>query len=131
MAKKRIGIFTGGGDVPGLNIAIKSVVLNACEDDYDVIGIRRGWGGLLNYEIGNQESHNKYIRPLTPFEVRRVDRSGGTFLHTSRTNPSHVRPREVPEFLKDSPKGKVVNEETGAKDYTEHILEVLEHLGID
>jgi 6-phosphofructokinase 1 len=131
MAKKRIGIFTGGGDVPGLNIAIKSVVLNACEDDYEVIGIRRGWGGLLNYEIGNQETHNKYIRPLTPFDVRRVDRSGGTFLHTSRTNPSHVRPREVPEFLKDSPKGKVVNEETGAKDYTKHILEVLEHLGID
>ena len=94
MAKKRIGIFTGGGDVPGLNIAIKSVVLNACEDDYEVIGIRRGWGGLLNYEIGNQAAHDLYIRPLTPAMVRRVDRSGGTFLHTSRTNPSHVRPHE-------------------------------------
>ncbi len=131
MAKKRIGIFTGGGDVPGLNIAIKSVVLNACEDDYEVIGIRRGWGGLLNYEIGNQAAHDLYIRPLTPAMVRRVDRSGGTFLHTSRTNPSHVRPHEVPEFLKGSSKGKLVNPETGALDFTEHILEVLEHLGID
>ena len=111
MAKKRLGVLTGGGDVPGLNIAIKSVVLNGVADDYEVIGIRRGWGGLLNYEIDNPATHEEYIRELSPLVVRRVDRTGGTFLHTSRTNPSKVRPKDTPEFLLNSKLGKVISED--------------------
>ncbi len=96
MAKKRIGILTGGGDVPGLNLAIKSVVMNGLEDGYEVIGIRRGWLGLLGYDINDPETHEKYIWNLTPQKVRAVDRAGGTFLHTSRTNPSKVRLNDTP-----------------------------------
>ena len=130
MAKKRLGVLTGGGDVPGLNIAIKSVVLNGVADDYEVIGIRRGWGGLLNYEIDNPATHEEYIRELNPLVVRRVDRTGGTFLHTSRTNPSKVRSKDTPEFLLNSKLGKVISED-GTKDYTDHVLKVLDHLKLD
>lgn len=90
MAKKRVGILTGGGDfVPGLNIAIKSVLLNSLDGDYEIVGIRRGWLGLLGYDINNRSTHDLYIRDLNSTVVRRVDRTGGT-LHTSRTT-SKVR----------------------------------------
>ncbi|MFZ3151260.1 MAG: 6-phosphofructokinase [Anaerolineaceae bacterium] len=130
MAKKRIAVMTGGGDVPGLNLAIKSVVLNAVDDGYEVYGIRLGWGGLLRYNIDDPQTHEELILPLTPNEVRTVDRTGGTFLHTSRTNPCNVRPKETPEFLAKSSYGKQIKED-GTKDYTDHILRVLGHLGID
>ncbi|MGV8050573.1 MAG: 6-phosphofructokinase [Anaerolineaceae bacterium] len=130
MAKKRIAVMTGGGDVPGLNLAIKSVVLNAVDDGYEVYGIRLGWGGLLRYNIDDPRTHEELILPLTPNEVRKVDRTGGTFLHTSRTNPCSVRPKETPEFLAKSSYGKQIKED-GTMDYTDHILRVLGHLGID
>lgn len=130
MAKKRIAVMTGGGDVPGLNLAIKSVVLNAVDDGYEVYGIRLGWGGLLRYNIDDPRTHEELILPLTPNEVRTVDRTGGTFLHTSRTNPCNVRPKETPEFLAKSSSGKQIKED-GTMDYTDHILRVLGHLGID
>ncbi|NMC15822.1 MAG: phosphofructokinase [Chloroflexi bacterium] len=130
MTKKRVGVMTGGGDVPGLNLAIKSVVLNAVEQDYDVIGIRLGWGGLLRYNLDNPESTKELVQALDVNAVRKVDRTGGTFLHTSRTNPSNVRPKDAPEFLQGSAYGTVVKPD-GTKDYTDYILKVLDYLGID
>lgn len=127
---KMIGILTGGGDVPGLNPAIKSFVMSAFDLDYKVVGIRRGWGGLLNYDLDDDAKHSLYIRNLTREDVRTVDRSGGTFLHTSRTNPQKVKAADIPEFLKDSPLGKKIDE-NGTTDFTPHILRVLDHLGVD
>jgi len=131
MTKKRIGILTGGGDVPGLSIAIKSVVMNNLDNDFEIVGIRRGWLGLLGYDMNDPATHELYIRELSPNVVRRVDRSGGTFLHTSRTNPAKVRPEDTPEFLRQSSYGTVIDSETGTKDYTDYILKVIEHLKLD
>ncbi|MCB2203068.1 ATP-dependent 6-phosphofructokinase [bacterium] len=128
--KKRIGVLTGGGDVPGLNPAMKEVVLNALEADFEVFGIRRGWGGLLWYDLDEPSTHDYYIRHLEKNDVRRIDRSGGTFLHTSRTNPQKVRQGDIPGFLKESSLGKPIDDE-GTMDYTDHVLRVLDHLGLD
>ncbi len=128
--QKRIGVLTGGGDVPGLNPAMKAVVLNALDDGYEVVGIRRGWGGLLWYNLDEPSTHDYYIRPLSRNDVRRIDRTGGTFLHTSRTNPQKVRIDDVPGFLANSTYGKSIDD-NGTMDYTDHVLRVLEHLGID
>ncbi len=124
----RIGILTGGGDVPGLNPCIKAVVNRANDAGIEVIGIRRGWAGLLYYNLDDPESASEWVQPLTKADVRTIDRYGGTHLHTSRTNPQKVREKDMPEFLK----GKF--EFTGEKktaDCTPHVLRVLEHLGID
>jgi ATP-dependent phosphofructokinase / diphosphate-dependent phosphofructokinase len=126
---KTIGILTGGGDVPGLNPAIKSVVLGALELGYRVVGIRRGWGGLLNYNLDEPSTHHYYVHELKRDDVRTIDRTGGTFLHTSRTNPQRVTPDATPDFLKNSSWGKPL--EDGYTDYTSYILNVIEHLGID
>jgi len=128
--KKRIGILTGGGDVPGLNPAIKEVVLNALDADYEVIGIRRGWGGLLCYNLDEPSTHEYYTKVLGRNDVRSIDRTGGTFLHTSRTNPQKVRAKDVPDFLKNSGLGTEIDDQ-GTMDFTGHILKVLDHLGID
>jgi len=122
--------LTGGGDVPGLNPAMKAVVLSALENGYRVIGIRRGWAGLLNYNLDEPSTHDYYVRELHPNDVRTIDRTGGTFLHTSRTNPQKVTPKNVPDFLKNSAMGKKVDED-GTMDYTDHVLKVIEHLGLD
>ncbi len=127
---KTIGILTGGGDVPGLNPAIKSVAINAFENGYKMVGIRRGWAGLLKYNLDEPSTHDYYVRNLTKEDVRTVDRTGGTFLHTSRTNPQKVKPADIPDFLKNSSYGKKLDE-NGTMDYTDYILKVLEHLGID
>ena len=127
---KTLGILTGGGDVPGLNPAMKAVVLMALENGYRVLGIRRGWGGLLNYNLDDPATHDYYIRELSRWDVRTIDRTGGTFLHTSRTNPQNVKPDAVPSFLKTSNLGKQVKDD-GTMDYTDHVLKVLTHLGID
>lgn len=128
--KKRIGVLTGGGDVPGLNPAMKEVVLNALDAGYEVLGIRRGWGGLLWYNLDEPSTHDYYIQPLGRNDVRRIDRTGGTFLHTSRTNPQKVKASDVPGFLKDSELGHTIDDK-GTMDYTDHVLKVLDHLGID
>ena len=104
--------------------------MSAFEEDYRVIGIRRGWGGLLNYNLDEPSTHDYYLRELTTEEVRKIDRTGGTFLHTSRTNPGKVSLDSVPDFLKNSKLG-TLNKETGKMDYTDHVVKVLEHLGID
>lgn len=124
----RVGILTGGGDVPGLNPCIKAVVNRAEENGWEVIGIRRGWGGLLNYNPDNDpQSQAEWIDPLNRSKVRTIDRYGGTHLHTSRTNPQKVREKDLPAFLKDNyPFG-----DQKTVDCTEHIVKVLEHLQID
>jgi len=121
----RIGILTGGGDVPGLNPCIKAVVLRAAEAGHQVVGIRRGWGGLLNTNPDDPESVKEHLVPLDPAAVRTIDRSGGTVLHSSRTNPGRVGAKAVPAFLA----GQAVGE--APYDFTPHALRVLESQGID
>jgi 6-phosphofructokinase 1 len=127
---KTIGILTGGGDVPGLNPCMKAVAMSAFESGYKMVGIRRGWGGLLQYNLDEPSTHDYYIRPLNKEDVRTIDRSGGTFLHTSRTNPQKVKAKNVPDFLKNSSYGKKIDAE-GTMDYTDYVMKVLDHLGID
>jgi len=127
--KKKIGILTGGGDVPGLNPVIKSVVYRASEIGREVIGIRRGWEGLTHLDPNNA-SDPTYVRPLTRDNTRTIDRSGGTVLHTSRTNPRKMSELKVPQFMsKDELKqlpfdGKYY-------DFASVVLKNLERLGID
>ena len=97
----KIGILTGGGDVPGLNPCIKAVVNRAVDEGHSVVGIRRGWAGLLNYHQNDEETEAKWLVPLDKQVVRTVDRTGGTFLHTSRTNPSQVNAVDIPIFLRE------------------------------
>jgi ATP-dependent phosphofructokinase / diphosphate-dependent phosphofructokinase len=124
----RIGILTGGGDVPGLNPCIKAVVTRAADAGIEVVGIRRGWAGLLHLDSDDPNATDEWVEPLTPASVRTIDRYGGTHLHTSRTNPAKVRPEHVPAFLE----GRFeADPETGKVDCTPHVLEALEHLGID
>ncbi|PKO18464.1 MAG: phosphofructokinase [Chloroflexi bacterium HGW-Chloroflexi-10] len=128
---KTIGILTGGGDVPGLNPAIKSVVAGAMEMGYRVFGIRRGWGGLLHYDLNEPSTHDYYIKELSYNDVRIIDRTGGTFLHTSRTNPQKVAEKDVPGFLKNSKWGKPIKTLPGYVDFTDYTVNVLSNLGID
>jgi 6-phosphofructokinase 1 len=128
---KTIGILTGGGDVPGLNPAIKSVVVGAMEMGYRVFGIRRGWAGLLHYDLNEPSTHEYYVKELTYNDVRTIDRTGGTFLHTSRTNPQKVKKSDVPGFLSKSKWGKPVKGMDDYVDFTDYTLDVLGHLGID
>ena len=121
----RIGILTGGGDVPGLNPCIKAVVNRVAHEGHEVIGLRRGWAALLNHDLDDPDSASHWFQPLDLAAVRTIDRSGGTVLHTSRTNPGRVRPSEVPAFLSDRAQGE------GPFDFTEHALRVIESLGID
>ncbi len=127
---KTIGVLTGGGDVPGFNPAIKALALGAMEMGYRVLGIRRGWSGLLNFNLDEPSTHDYYVRELTRENVRTIDRTGGTFLHTSRTNPQKVTPGAIPDFLKNSRWGKEIKDSENT-DYTEYVQKVIEHLGID
>jgi 6-phosphofructokinase 1 len=103
MAKKRIGILTGGGDVPGLNSVIKTVTYRSSEDDIEVIGLRRGWEGLTHLNLDDPASKRRYVIPLDRENTRTIDRHGGTVLHSSRTNPSKMQ--KLPDHLagKDFP----------------------------
>jgi 6-phosphofructokinase len=121
--KGTIGILTGGGDVPGLNPAIRGVTVRALREGYRVLGIRRGWAGLI--EMNRDEAiSTDLVVDLTEEVVNKVGRTGGTFLHTSRTRPSHVPPTAVPIHLRES-----FTEESN--DLTKEVLANLEHLGID
>src|SRR5437867_11091719 len=91
MAAKRIGILTGGGDVPGLNSVIKSVVYRSSELGYNVVGLRRGWEGLTHVDLQDPASRTRYVLPLNRENTRTIDRTGGTYLHTSRTSPSRMK----------------------------------------
>ncbi|MGQ9888724.1 MAG: 6-phosphofructokinase [Aggregatilineales bacterium] len=123
----RIAVLTGGGDVPGLNPAIKAIVNRAVDNGYEVLGIRRGWAGLLEYDLDKSfEENARCVIPLDSQIVRRIDRTGGTFLHTSRTNPAKVKSKGLPEFLKD----KAASGDE-AVDCTDHVLKVIDKLGLD
>jgi 6-phosphofructokinase 1 len=121
----RIGILTGGGDVPGLNACIKAVVNRVADDGHVVVGIRRGWGGLALTNPDDEQTIVDNTIPLDPNVVRTIDRTGGTFLHTSRTNPGKMKEGEVPDFLTERFKGP------GPHDITTHVLSVLDQAGID
>ena len=127
----KIGILTGGGDVPGLNPCIKAVVHRAIDGGHEIVGLRRGWAGLLNINRDDPDSIDKYTIPLNKSIVRTVDRTGGTFLHTSRTNPGRVRPKEVPDFLRDPEHPEAEEADTRLRDFTPHVLKNLDFLGID
>ena len=123
----KIGILTGGGDVPGLNPAIKAVVNRAADAGHEVIGIRRGWAGVLHYNPDDPSTAATWIEPLDKARVRTIDRSGGTHLHSSRTNPGRVKENDLPDFLR----GRFQPDENGIYDCTPHVLRVLEALGIE
>ncbi len=129
--KKRVGILTGGGDVPGLNAAIKSAVETALTNSWDVIGIRRGWSGLLYCNLDNPEAHQDQYIPLTMSSVRIIDRTGGTFLHTSRTNPQRMKGSALPDFLRDVAMPVEGEGDTAIYDHTAHVLKVIEFLELD
>ena len=124
----RIGILTGGGDVPGLNPCIKAVVNRAIDEGHWVTGIRRGWSGLLNYDPADTGNAQQWVVPLDRQAVRTVDRTGGTFLHTSRINPARVSAKEVPTFLR---KPDWHPEAKGEQDLTATVLRNVEALKLD
>src|SRR6476660_5908016 len=133
MAGKKIGILTGGGDVPGLNAVIKNVVYRATSENHEVTGIRLGWKGLTDLNFDDPASVKRYVLPLTRENTRRIDRPGGTFLHTSRTNPSKMK--KLPDFVNpfDFQEGQTTeNGETVATyDMTKRVLSNLEKLRLD
>jgi ATP-dependent phosphofructokinase / diphosphate-dependent phosphofructokinase len=119
-----IGILTGGGDVPGLNPAIRAVTFRALREGYQVIGIRRGWAGLVDLVREKDADNSDCYQILTEEIVNRAGRTGGTFLHTSRTRASHVKKANVPKHLQDTYNAEV-------NDLTPEVLKNLAYLGID
>jgi ATP-dependent phosphofructokinase / diphosphate-dependent phosphofructokinase len=119
-----IGILTGGGDVPGLNPAIRAVTIRALREGYKVIGIRRGWGGLVDIIREKDADNSNNFQVLTEEVVNRAGRTGGTFLHSSRTNPAKVKKTSIPEHLQD----KYAEERN---DLTQEVLKNLDFLGVD
>ncbi len=126
---KRIGILTGGGDVPGLNSVIKSVVYRSSEVGWQAVGIRRGWKGLTHVDTSRDDGGG-YLRPLDRATTRAIDRTGGTVLHTSRTNPSAMNGSSLPEFVDEAGRATLA---TGDDQYdlTPIVLDNLQRLGID
>ncbi|MDH4102468.1 MAG: 6-phosphofructokinase [Thermoleophilia bacterium] len=119
----RLGVLTGGGDVPGLNPCIKAFVNRVTAAGHEVVGIRRGWAGLLQYDASDPASAAQVLK-LDPAFVRTIDRTGGTVLHTSRTNPGRVSSDQAPAALRDQVTGE------GPFDFTDHVLRTIEQLGI-
>ncbi len=133
MARKRIGILTGGGDVPGLNTIIKTVAYRGSEDDIEVVGLRRGWEALTHLNLEDPTSRSRYLIPLNRDNTRTIDRHGGTVLHSSRTNPSKMK--KLPDHLvgADLPVTTNTNgdSQTQTWDLTGQVLANLSGLGID
>lgn len=122
--KGTIAILTGGGDVPGLNPAIRAVTIRALREGYRVLGIRRGWAGLVDFVPNDKADNSHCVIELSNEVVNRAGRTGGTFLHTSRTRPSHLPLTNIPPHLQDTYTEKI-------NDVTPSILKNLEFLGID
>jgi 6-phosphofructokinase 1 len=129
MAQKRIGILTGGGDVPGLNSVIKSVVYRSTETEYEVLGIRRGWLGLMSQQPG-RALDPLCIQPLNRANTRGIERRGGTMLHTSRLNPLHVRKEHAPRHMTEEQLRKLEVSE-GVYDFTPVVLDNIAFLGLE
>jgi ATP-dependent phosphofructokinase / diphosphate-dependent phosphofructokinase len=126
---KRIAILTGGGDVPGLNAVIKSVVYRATEVGHSVLGVRRGWEGLTHLRVGDALDPD-YLRPLDRINTRTIERTGGTILHTSRTNPRKMRADGLPPWMSDAERASYAVGD-GLFDLTPRVLANLDALGID
>jgi ATP-dependent phosphofructokinase / diphosphate-dependent phosphofructokinase len=123
VGKGTIAILTGGGDVPGLNPAIRAITIRALRDGYKVVGIRHGWGGLVDYVRDDKADNSENVQTLSETIVSPIGRTGGTFLHTSRVRPSHLPKERVPAHLTgyDQP----------INDMTKDVLKNLEHIGVD
>lgn len=122
--KGTLAILTGGGDVPGLNPAIRAITIRALREGYRVVGIRRGWAGLVDYTRDKGADNSGNVQELSEADVNRAGRTGGTFLHTSRTRPSHLPLERVPPHLSDRYTAKV-------NDVTKDVLANLAHIGVD
>ena len=122
-SKGTIAILTGGGDVPGLNPAIRAITIRALREGYNVVGIRRGWAGLVDYDCDAGADNSENVVSLTESIVNRAGRTGGTFLHTSRTRPSHLPRERVPQHLSGY--------EAPINDVTKDVLKNLAHIGVD
>ena len=133
LARKRIGILTGGGDVSGLNAVIKSVTYRGSENDIEVVGLRRGWEALTHLNLEDAASRSRYLMPLDRENTRTIDRRGGTVLHTSRTNPSKIQ--QLPDHLvgSDLPAAPSTMGGRASKtwDLTGQVLANLSGLGIE
>jgi 6-phosphofructokinase 1 len=133
MAAKRIGILTGGGDVPGLNSVIKTVVYRGSEIGCEVLGIRRGWEGLTHVDLKDPASRTRYVLPLNRENTRTIDRTGGTYLHSSRTNPSKMK--KLPPVLagQEFPSSQFTKkgETSTVFDVSKAVLKNIETLGLD
>src|SRR5687768_1104560 len=121
--KRTIAILTGGGDVPGLNPAIRAITIRALREGYRVVGIRRGWAGLVDYNREKGADNNENVQELTESIVNRAGRTGGTFLHSSRTRPSHLPRERVPAHMSGY--------EEKSNDITKDVLRNLELIGVD
>jgi ATP-dependent phosphofructokinase / diphosphate-dependent phosphofructokinase len=124
VSKGAIGILTGGGDVPGLNPAIRAITIRAQREGYRVIGIRRGWGGLVDLDPAKDADNSQNFQVLTEEVVNRAGRTGGTFLHSSRTRPSHLPQAAVPPHMRDEYRAE-------RNDVTPQVLKNLERLGVE
>lgn len=122
--KGTIGILTGGGDVPGLNPAIRAVTFRAIREGYKVIGFKRGWGGVIDIVRNKKHDNSNNFMELSKVVVNKAARTGGTFLHTSRTRPSHVSKIMVPHHLRDSYQDEI-------NDLTKEVIKNIEWLGVD
>ena len=122
-SKGTIAILTGGGDVPGLNPAIRAITIRALREGYRVVGIRRGWAGLVDYSRDTGSDNSESVQELSEAIVDRAGRTGGTFLHTSRTRPSHLPRARVPAHL--------TGYDADVNDVTTDVLKNLQHLGVD
>lgn len=122
--KGKIGILTGGGDVPGLNPAIRAITIRAIREGYEVIGIRRGWAGMIEMRREKDYPNEAHFHVLTEETVNKTGRTGGTFLHTSRTRPSHILKVDVPDHLQQKFNKKV-------NDLSSEVLKNIDYLGID
>jgi ATP-dependent phosphofructokinase / diphosphate-dependent phosphofructokinase len=129
-APKRIGVLTGGGDVPGLNSVIKSITYRATELGMEVVGIRRGWEGLTHLRPGAGLDAD-YVRPLDRTSTRTIDRTGGTVLHTSRTNPTRMKREALPPWLDTASADALRTDADDQYDLTSIVLSNIEALGID
>ena len=123
VSKGTIAILTGGGDVPGLNPAIRAITIRALREGYRVVGIRRGWAGLVDYVRDDNADNSENIQILSEAVVNRAGRTGGTFLHTSRTRPSHLPRERLPKHL--------TGYDAKINDITPDLLKNLEHIGVD
>ena len=118
---KRVAILTGGGDVPGLNMCLKSLIYRLIDLGYEPIGVRKGWEGLINYNPGDPTTYSENFIELTKNMVRPIDRTPGSFLHSSRIDPRQTPAKMIPDFLRQG--------NAKFQDTTDHIKDVIERLG--